>query len=273
MQNYSTKELSNIIYYKLNESKTYLQNYWNNKNSFHADFFYIDDLLPKNITEEIYNILLKMNKTLWNKNTSFREKKKGFFELDKVNVLISNVTEAFHQPNVINIIESITKIKNLEADPSLYAGGISMMNKDDFLNPHIDNSHDRKKKKYRRLNLLFYVSPKWEEKMGGNLELWSKNVKERKTIESKFNRLVVMNANKYSWHSVSKVKVEQARCCISNYYFTKNSPENKEYYHVTSFNGRPDENVKRIYCLFDNFFRQQISNLFKISRGKNLIRK
>ena len=130
-----------------------------------------------------------------------------------------------------------------------------------------------KKKKYRRLNLLFYVSPKWEEKMGGNLELWNKNVKERKTIESKFNRLVVMNTNKYSWHSVSKVKVEQARCCISNYYFTKNSPENKEYYHITSFNGRPDENVKRIYCLFDNFFRQQISNLFKISRGKNLIRK
>ena len=35
----------------------------------------------------------------------------------------------------------------------------------DFLNPHVDNSHDANREKYRRLNLLFYVSPDWKMRM------------------------------------------------------------------------------------------------------------
>ena len=60
----------------------------------------------------------------------------------------------------------------MSADPSLYAGGISVMGQDDFLNPHIDNSHDGDQKLYRVVNLLYYVSPDWKEEYGGHLELW-----------------------------------------------------------------------------------------------------
>ena len=47
---------------------------------------------------------------------------------------------------VINEIQKITEIDGLEADYTLYAGGISRMDKGHFLNPHIDNSHDAKRK-------------------------------------------------------------------------------------------------------------------------------
>jgi Rps23 Pro-64 3,4-dihydroxylase Tpa1-like proline 4-hydroxylase len=44
------------------------------------------------------------------------------------------------------------------------------------------------------LNLLYYVSPEWDHKYGGNLELWSNGVKANQvTIDSLPNRLVVMS--------------------------------------------------------------------------------
>ena len=67
-------------------------------------------------------------------------------------------------PETKSIIVKLFKIKidNLEFDETLYAGGISLMKNKDFLNPHLDNSHDKDKKKYRRLNLLYYVTPDWK---------------------------------------------------------------------------------------------------------------
>ena len=49
----------------------------------------------------------------------------------------------FSKGKLIQIISEITNIKTLIGDPELYAGDISSMSKGCFLNPHIDNSHDR----------------------------------------------------------------------------------------------------------------------------------
>ena len=113
------------------------------------------------------------------------------------------------------------------------------MKKNDFLNPHIDNSHNVDKQKYRRLNLLYYVSPNWDISKGGNFELWDKKVQNPKVIISKFNRLVVMETGPETYHSVNPVLVDEIRYCVSNYYFSKKSFNGKEYNHVTSFTGRP----------------------------------
>lgn len=111
--------------------------------------------------------------------------------------------------------------KKIEPDPKLYAGGLSMMFSGDFLNPHIDNSHDGDRHRYRRLNLLYYVSPGWNLRNGGNLELWDEARIKPKTLVALENRLVVMETNKISWHSVSKVEIDRPRCCVSNYYFSE----------------------------------------------------
>uniref|UniRef100_UPI004053B2CD 2OG-Fe(II) oxygenase n=1 Tax=Qipengyuania sp. GPGPB31 TaxID=3023518 RepID=UPI004053B2CD len=53
------------------------------------------------------------------------------------------------------------------------------------------------------MNLLYYVTPDWAEKAGGNLDLWDDSVSEPVTIPSTFNRLVLIETNPRSWHSVS----------------------------------------------------------------------
>ncbi len=115
------------------------------------------------------------------------------------------------------------------------------MLKDDFLNPHIDNSHDGDLRNFRVLNLLYYVSPGWALENGGNLELWDEGLANPVTIHSRFNRLVIMETNPRSWHSVSHVQVVEPRMCVSNYYFSKESPTGRPYRNVTTFRGRPED--------------------------------
>ena len=235
-------------------------------------FFILDDFLPEKIVLETFKNFPCKGTFIY--RDTFRERKLTFAKLnDLPNPLIENMTDAFQSPSVIFEISKITKIPDLFGDQSLYAGGISRMDKSHFLNPHIDNSHDADRLRYRRLNILFYVSPYIKEQDGGNFELWNKSVTTPVKIESKFNRLVVMETTKTSWHSVDMVKSDLCRCCVSNYYFTKSSQTGDDYYHVTSFLGRPEQTFRRIYSRLDNFLRQFVSATFKVSRGKRLSRR
>lgn len=230
-------------------------------------YFVLDDLLPPDIANIIYTNF-PSNPEDYSYVDTFREKKFTFKNLEAIkNPIVANITDAFQDVNVIGLISAITEIDDLVADVSLYAGGISRMDKGHFLNPHIDNSHDANKKRYRRLNLLYYVTPEINEEDGGNFELWDHGVKRPLKITSKFNRLVVMETNKYAWHSVDPVLSDIQRCCVSNYYFSDSSPENYDYYHVTSFSGRPEEKFKRIIGKIDNILRNLIVNTTGLSRG------
>jgi Rps23 Pro-64 3,4-dihydroxylase Tpa1-like proline 4-hydroxylase len=181
---------------------------------------------------------------------------------------MSDISYANQDQSVVDKIGNLLNLKNLEPDPILYASGLSLMFINDYLNAHIDNSHDAKRNKYRRLNLLYYVSPGWEYDFGGNFELWDEKVNSQKTIISYFNRLLVMETNRKSWHSVIKVVVDKLRCCVFSYFFSNNSPDEEEYFHVTSFNGRSNQNFKRIISPFDNAIRNLFSKMTKFERGK-----
>ena len=138
------------------------------------------------------------------------------------------------------------------------------MKKANFLNPHLDNSHDKDRNQWRVLNLLYYATPNWEFKDGGNLELWQNGLKKKPTtVVSKFNRLVVMATHQKSWHSVSKVLTHKVRCCVSNYYFSKTPLHSSDRFHVTTFRGRPTEKVKDIILQLENTCRSMIRKVFK----------
>jgi Rps23 Pro-64 3,4-dihydroxylase Tpa1-like proline 4-hydroxylase len=159
----------------------------------------------------------------------------------------------------------------MEADGSLYASGLSMMLQNDFLNPHIDNSHNANRSMYRRINLLYYLNPNWSMENGGNLELWTEKRDVPLTIVSSENRLVLMETHAKSYHSVSPVKSAEPRCCVSVYYFSPDSPSGEEYFHITAFYGRPEETLKRAYSHIDNALRSVAAKVFKLGRGKNRV--
>jgi len=232
--------------------------------------FYIDDLLPIDVANAAYNAFPRDAAGFYDRKT-FREKKRYSAHLSAYPPILGDLTYALQDPAVVRKVAEIVGFEEIEPDPSLYAGGLSMMFKDDFLNPHIDNSHDAERDRYRRLNLLYYVTPDWKLENGGNFELWNEDQSVPHTIVSRQNRLLVMETNKASWHSVSPLAVDTPRCCVSNYYFSKVSPDRTEYFHVTSFTGRPDEPIKKIVTLADNALRNVVSKTLGVGRGKKEI--
>lgn len=231
------------------------------QNTHPLNYFCIDDLLSEDFVKSLWSRFPKKDEMVLKK--SLRELKYISAQMNKHDPILEEIIYAFQHPKVVELISQITGLPKLEPDHNLYAGGISMMGEGHFLNPHLDNSHDIDKKRYRVLNLLFYVSPDWQLENGGNLELWPNGPEGNPiTVFSKFNRLVVMATSENAWHSVSKIKTSETRCCVSNYYFSEISAEKKDYFHVTSFRGRPEEPIRDIVLRLDIKARMFLRRLF-----------
>jgi Rps23 Pro-64 3,4-dihydroxylase Tpa1-like proline 4-hydroxylase len=265
---------SELILSKLELQKKNLLNQWSNPEKTQTKHFIVDNLLSEEDCLKIYKSF-ENKKIIWKVRKSFRESKNTTAQVDNFDSIIPAISDAFQEEKVVDCISKITEIDEIEGDSSLYGSGISSMKKGDFLNPHIDNSHDSKRQSFRRLNLLYYVSPNWSEEKGGNFELWDKKIKNPKTIISKFNRLIVMETGPNTYHSVNPVLVDETRYCVSSYYFSNKSFNGKKYYHVTSFTGRPNQKILRVYGLVDNFIRYVASNYLNLKRfdHKKILRK
>ena len=227
----------------------------------------LDNLLPESLARNIHNSFPTAD--AMRLMSSFREKKFTSKNFDKFDPLLADITFAVQDPRVLKLVQDITGIHDQIPDSHLYAGGLSAMGQGHFLGPHIDNSHDGSRKYYRTLNPLYYVTPDWSLEYGGNLELWDTNVKRHTTITSEFNRFVIMETNPWSWHSVSKVRVDRLRCCVSNYYFSPTSPTGKDYFNVTSFSARPEQKALRALAWTDNKLRQAVRWVAPAGLGKN----
>ena len=245
---------------------------WKNPAHTNTRHFILDSILPRKDVNEIYNAFPRDGSGFFNRE-SFREKKRTSADLKSFDSILSDITYALQDESIVRLIADLLGINDLVPDPKLYAGGLSMMFPDDYLNPHIDNSHDGDRSCYRRLNLLFYVSPNWTKENGGNFELWNAERTIPKTITAHQNRLIVMETNKTSWHSVSAVRTDRPRCCVSSYYFSKISPDGSSYFHVTSFLGRPGQPLRQAIGKIDNSIRGIISRILKKGRGSDLINK
>ncbi|UAM97028.1 2OG-Fe(II) oxygenase [Polaribacter litorisediminis] len=254
-------EIAKFICHQLEKNKEILKDqFLKSKES--IGFFYLDDLLPEALALEIHSKFPELEKTV--KRKSLREYKFTAYQMDAYDALLEEVIYAFQDKNVIELVAEICGLKQVFGDEFLYAGGLSLMKKDNFLNPHLDNSHDKERSRWRVLNLLYYVTPNWSLEHGGNLEIWPRGLKQPQTIiESKFNRLVVMTTHQKSWHSVSKVQKDAIRCCVSNYYFSEEPLLKSDEFHITTFRGRSSEKVKDVLLQIDNSLRSGLRKIFK----------
>jgi len=231
-------------------------------------YFFIDDLLPPEITEYIDNQFPSKEEMVLKK--SIRENKYIGVQMNEYVPILEELIYAFQDDRVVNLVKELCEIEDLQPDENLYAGGLSSMNQSQFLNPHLDNSHDKERSRWRVLNLLFYVTPNWMDSNGGHLEVWTEGLEQdQTTLHSRFNRLIVMATHDKSWHSVSPVVVNASRNCVSNYYFSNTALSSTDKFHVTTFRGRPHQKFRNYVLKFDSFLRMNLRKLFKKGVVKN----
>ncbi|MBK5059604.1 2OG-Fe(II) oxygenase [Paraburkholderia domus] len=252
-------EIGRFIAARLRDSLDAARTQW--QHSAPVNYFIVDDVLPDELAMMVRRGFPDASTMMLRK--SLRELKYVSAQMDQHAPILEEVIFAFQEPGVVDLVMQITGLRSLYPDEHLYAGGISMMGRGHFLNPHLDNSHDKDRERYRVLNLLYYASPGWRAEHGGNLEVWPHGTKaEPTTIVSQFNRLAVMVTNQHSWHSVSPNLSDESRCCVSNYYFSDHPVGEDEYFHPTSFRGRPDQPIRDVVLQADAAARGIVRKLF-----------
>ena len=114
-----------------------------------------------------------------------------------------------NSPAFVQSLSDMTGVQ-LIPDHGLHGAGWHIQPTGGKLNVHLDYSIHPKLGLERRFNLIFYLTPNWDTTWGGNLEMWSHDSETNqpkqlvKTVENKFNRVVIFDTSYNSWHGFSQ---------------------------------------------------------------------
>lgn len=185
---------------------------------------------------------------------------------------VARLNAALASPEFLSDLSYITGMPNLLADEQLEGGGIHITGPGGRLDVHVDFNYLESRTLYRRLNLLLYLNPVWEEGWGGHIQLWDKDVKEcRQAFMPAFNRCVIFETSNISFHGVTPVSAASPfpRQSFATYYYTREAPPHwTGVAHSTIFKARPDERL-RGYVLMpgDRLQNQIVRGMRLIKRG------
>ncbi len=209
----------------------------------------VDDVLPPDIMEAAYGHLPRLEDMV--RRADLRERKYVSANIGRLNSHISDIVLAFSQQKVADVVAEIIGARSLEADPTLYNGGITVMLPGDFMCPHLDNSHDQARKRRRAVVLLYYFSPSWQPDYEGALELWRPGQKRPMSrVPFKSNRLVIMETTERSWHAITPILGPNPRVSVTTYFYEPPNPEARV--RLTRFRAWPNEPFRGL--LFDAQF-------------------
>ena len=192
----------------------------------------IDNFLK---TETLPDILTNVN-NLTDAEASSKFITRGPYEYNKYafsNNYSSYLKELFielNSPEFIQHLEKLTGIQHIITnDITLQGGGVHRIKNNGYLHLHTDfNSYYNAEgvKLDRRINLLIYLNPEWEESYNGSLWLCDKNTRTCiKKINPILNRCVIFNTTNSSIHGHPvplNIPNNMSRQSIAVYYYTKN---------------------------------------------------
>jgi hypothetical protein len=158
------------------------------------------------------------------------------------------LNQAISSPEFIATMESITGIPRLLVDHKLRGGGMHLTSSGGRLDVHVDFNVIEEEKIYRRLNILVYLNPTWEDTWGGQIELWDKEVKHcHLRANPILNRCLVFETSNISYHGVAPISAPESvvRRSFAAYYYTAEQPvAGAAVPHSTIFRARPDERLR-----------------------------
>lgn len=158
---------------------------------------------------------------------------------------VAELHRALVSPDFLADLEYITGIPKLMADPKLLGGGIHVTGPHGRLDVHLDFNYSEENDWYRRLNILIYLNPEWDERWGGEVELWDREVKVcHQSLAPILNRCVLFETSDISFHGVRPLVCppEMVRKSFAAYWYTKEPPpgwNGKTF--STVFKARPGE--------------------------------
>ena len=144
------------------------------------------------------------------------------------------------------LVGEITGIADLKHDPWYFGGGTHENRQGQSLDAHVDFNFHPRTNQHRRLNLIVYLNPEWEDSWGGSLQLHRDpylppSQDDIKLVTPLANRCVIFETNDHSWHGFKRIvlpedKKDLSRKSFALYYYTDERPvEETEPEHSTIY--------------------------------------
>jgi len=229
----------------------------------HAQF---ENFLEEWAAQKARNAFPKVKDAGWIHYVHVNEKKHGLNKMDLIPGFLQEVIKALNSDAFVRSLSKLTGIPGLKADPSLEGGGLHQSQRGGYLNIHADFTvHPHKRNWRRRVNVLVYLNEGWLAQYKGDLELWSRDMKQcEQKISPVFNRCVVFNTDEDSFHGLPEAiqcPEDMTRKSIALYYFTEEDSVPRK--RATNYRARPGDGIKSLFIYLD----KQLIAIYNTMKG------
>lgn len=169
----------------------------------------IDDFLPEDIAQEAFMAFPAADDPVWRRHGreftgGDKARKLEMAKREAMPEALQRIVDLIHGDTALAKFRAMTGFDDLEADPSLYGGGLNLVEPGGFLKPHADFNWAEHLKAYRTVNVLLYLNFGWKPGDGGELELWADG-KVARRIEPIGNRCVIFTTTDDAVHGYGPV--------------------------------------------------------------------
>jgi hypothetical protein len=148
----------------------------------------------------------------------------------------------FNSQPMLQFLEALSGIPALLPDPYFVGGGFHETTRGGKLGIHADFRINEQLHLHRRMNVIVYLNPEWDDAYGGRLELWDRQMKACvSSVAPVLNRCVIFNTDADSYHGHPDPLTTPdwvSRRSMALYYYTasreiyKEVPNDNTVYHA-----------------------------------------